>query len=358
MSDLETGMVDLKRKEQLAGVMAWAFLGIGLACVLVAGIGLIRTGLSAGVDVGRTTLWLGAVVFGFGLLLFSGDRFRAESEKRNRRVKVAELRANMQLVEGLTGEARDQAAVALLKKVGGVELKPIRAGAWNREVSQALSTWIRARYLYDLGKECQGMEPYRFESTEVRWFGQGALPLTVDVLAAKFPGRPAPRTETRRDLYLVSDDPAVGIKLRDGKLEIKSRRFADGASDRLPGSIEEWVKWSWDDAGKESVARDTPAHWKPVEKERAQWKFSRDGAEIRVVSGTERVGRGGAIELTEIKTPEGQFWTIAVEAFSHGGDARVDIGAAAAVLLGVLPEGTLTAEASRGYAEWLSHGKS
>lgn len=196
------------------------------------------------------------------------------------------------------------------------------------------------------------MDPYQSESTELRWFGEGALPASVESLSASFPDNPAPFVGSRCDRYVVSTDPALGIKLREGKLEIKTRRNRH-RSDATPGFIEEWAKWSWSGAGDPFGTGAPLAPWISVDKVRALWKYAIDGGGIRVVSGIEHVDRGGAIELTGIRVSDREYWSVAIEAFALGEGARRDVEAAAGVLTGALPGVRFTPEASVGYAEWL-----
>ena len=112
-----------------------------------------------------------------------------------------------------------------------------------------------------------------FFTEEIRWFFSGTTPKSVtawyeaQVCAAS--DQP-PRT----DFYLrLDDDDSLGIKLREGRIEVKQRKEAGGLvqlSEKVVGQVEAWRKWSFDLAEtEESVAEAT--QWVGVWKARRWW---------------------------------------------------------------------------------------
>jgi hypothetical protein len=152
---------------------------------------------------------------------------------------------------------------------------------------------------------------------EVRWFSPGEILEPVhqwfDHLGEKNI-QPA-----RTDVYLAGMDESVGVKLREGRLEVKHRtedhgvcEFASGVS----GRAESWIKW-----GFEISEADWPGVesglWVPVRKAR-QFQFysiREDGEVIQPVPG-ELPMLGGVVELCSITSPSGQeWWTVGLEVF-------------------------------------------
>ena len=85
---------------------------------------------------------------------------------------------------------------------------------------------------------------------EVRWFFEGRLPAQVSArFGSEALGEFLPATEQRTDLYLATREE-LGVKLRDGKLEIKWRPDPNQpltVSSLLQGQAEYWDKRSWKD---------------------------------------------------------------------------------------------------------------
>jgi hypothetical protein len=170
----------------------------------------------------------------------------------------------------------------------------------------------------------------------------------------------------RRDRYLVVPDQGdVGIKWREGRLEIKGREaplgrvaFAPG----IEGLCERWLKWSYAGAAIEQwllrlfdgAAADGVVL---VEKRRLQRciRLEAEGGAVEV--GREAVReRGVNVELTQIRVPgapDAAHWSLAFEAFP--GDPRMSerLTAIAAAFLEGCPALPLAAERSMSYPRWL-----
>jgi hypothetical protein len=154
------------------------------------------------------------------------------------------------------------------------------------------------------------------DTLEVRWFVDGAPPASVenwiDALGAD-------AESTRTDLYLVSDDPGMNVKLREGKVQTKHRlgdrspiTFADG----VRGIQERWVKWSFPTVEQHhDLFEDDPTGlWVPVHKERVRLEIEPDEQAERLDHMIEPDPAEAKIELTEVRAEGQQAWTICVEA--------------------------------------------
>ena len=87
-----------------------------------------------------------------------------------------------------------------------------------------------------------------FPSVEARWFYDGTIPPRVLRWFREYQGSlegPAHRV----DYYLrLADGDSLGIKVREGRLEIKQRHRTYGMvefHERATGLVEHWRKWSF-----------------------------------------------------------------------------------------------------------------
>ncbi|NBB74864.1 MAG: hypothetical protein GVY35_14485 [Bacteroidetes bacterium] len=106
------------------------------------------------------------------------------------------------------------------------------------------------------------------QTLEVRWFYDGTAPAAVlDWFMDLDPEQEA----EREDLYLISNDPSLNVKLREGKIQLKRQsgeRTGAQFHDRVRGHREFWQKWSFpltDDA-PDLFTEDPSGLWLPVTK--------------------------------------------------------------------------------------------
>jgi hypothetical protein len=215
---------------------------------------------------------------------------------------------------------------------------------------------------------------------EVRWFFAGPLEASGPGMEDWFRTRPPfggsgrPRTLVweplppawRQDRYLlVPDHDDMGIKWREGRLEIKGREAALGPEAFAPGiegMCERWLKWSYAGApierrflglfqggGADGILL--------VEKRRLHRCIRLDAAagDVEVGCDVPRQ-RGVNVELALIRIPGSGAeadCSLAFEAFP--GDARMleDLAAVVAGFLAGCPALPLTADRSMSYPRWL-----
>jgi hypothetical protein len=196
-----------------------------------------------------------------------------------------------------------------------------------------------------------------FQTIEVRWFYPGVLP---DEIRQWFNtlGEPLEKIDTRSDVYLQSQSPDVGVKLRQGNLEVKYRQQDLGtiAIDGLEHSqVEQWSKWICID---ESSGL-TPANiagkpgWLQVDKIRDRRLYRVDFAETitlkQIATPTADIA---AIELTQLQLHQQIWWTIACEYF--GNNISIDrFSALVTSLCAEFPTSISTIPISCGYPQWL-----
>ncbi len=164
-------------------------------------------------------------------------------------------------------------------------------------------------------------------SAEVRWFIPRALP--GEVLSWFKAGQEFDSEGVQVHEYLVFPDcQSVGVKLREGRFEIKAIVATSQTLSLEPGiqgRTEEWVKWSFQSEGLQTI--DSALHqagcWLKVCKERFLRTFSADGGtlvEVVVRPGPELrspLRTGCTIELIRIEVEANPrvWFSLGLEAF-------------------------------------------
>jgi hypothetical protein len=223
-----------------------------------------------------------------------------------------------------------------------------------------------------------------YHSAEIRWFWPGADGF-VELLtwfsqpsqsgqhmpgdqslpqpdAAQLVAPERPRTD---EYLLLPAGTSVGIKQRQGRLEVKAlvagpRPFTRGP---VSGQLDEWVKWSWQPAT--AVARPVAADlaqsgpWRPVTKRRYTQRYALRDDKLVSVSPTTLPSAGCSLELTWLQLPAAEeIWlTLGFEAFGPPG-RRLPALLAAAVDQFLTSHGRpprpLVAADSKSYPAWLA----
>jgi hypothetical protein len=191
--------------------------------------------------------------------------------------------------------------------------------------------------------EVRWMFPGRMESAVVGWFGRFSA-----------------RVESREDIYLL--DPrlrGLSVKVRGGgALEVKVYRGSPGileVAGRARGRLESWQKWSFPFSPLSPGGGD-PAGWRPVRKRRRISRFSLARGQIVVRAPGPGQEPRCEVELTEVRTPGQDWWSLGFEATGPAGLLRSHLEATAALVFDqALPGGVEPGpDESRSYAEWLS----
>ena len=173
--------------------------------------------------------------------------------------------------------------------------------------------------------------PYR--TAEVRWFVPGTLP---DAVAAWFDALGPPVEEdARTDRYLAGTGDALGLKVREGRVEAK--RFEGGAGEAHGAPAEAWAKWLFPVEGDPA-----PPEWTAVRKRRRQRRVEAEGGSC-------------AVEVSEVEAAGETWWSVCLEASGPTADARR--GALAQAAARWLREGAAPAldpEAALSYPAWLA----
>lgn len=201
-----------------------------------------------------------------------------------------------------------------------------------------------------------------FPSMEVRWFYEGAIP--EQMLNWFQHGEREPEDQQRRvDHYLrLGNMDSLGIKLREGRLEIKQRQRQHGVfgfHERAAGLVEHWRKWSLElapTAGGLTSILAPASSWIGVQKGRRLWKYRLVGeGTLAAVPAAEFPPQGCSVELTEIHVEGQEWWSLCFEAFGDEAFLQETLMLATGHILA--REGVpfiLEAMDSYGYPEWLT----
>ena len=201
-------------------------------------------------------------------------------------------------------------------------------------------------------------------TAEIRWFLRDALPVEVSRWFEGVCGT-ATRYPPRVDLYLaLPETDTVGVKLREGLLEVKRRDGDLGLLDLHPnveGHGNTWTKWSFPASMEEGhlgdLAPNAPG-WLAVAKTRrlSTLTISPDGGVDLAIEGP-TFGRACWVELTEVRMDHDEWWSLGFEAVGPKERLRDDLQRAAQHFFGLSDPPTLTADTSFAYPRLLRvHG--
>jgi hypothetical protein len=199
-----------------------------------------------------------------------------------------------------------------------------------------------------------------FPTVEVRWFSTGKIPDEVADWFQRPTGVPGDQ-QTRVDHYLrFEEGEAVGIKLREGRIEVKQRYRRLGLvhlHERAAGQVDHWRKWGFEVAGGDAdpgLLLTPASSWIGIEKERRlrRYRIGRDGR-ITAVPVLEMCTHGCDLELTRLAAEGADWWTIGLEAFGEESILRDHLLLAAEFVFGTEGSPVLEADDSASYPEWL-----
>ena len=185
-------------------------------------------------------------------------------------------------------------------------------------------------------------------TTEVRWFFQGFIPTEVQDW---FDGFAKPIVQpVRTDLYLPGLDASIGIKLREGNLEVKHRTAVHGVVDfsrNVSGLVESWVKWGFE-------VQDENLPWVRVQKNRQIFYFTvSDQGEVHLNDQDILPEQGGGVEVASVKLNDLDWWTVGLEVIGPV-DKQLDVlNIHGATLFNNLVNYSLQIESSSAYPKFL-----
>jgi hypothetical protein len=218
-----------------------------------------------------------------------------------------------------------------------------------------------------------------FKTIELRWFYPGVLPHELLVWFDTL-GEPLAKPDRRTDVYLQSNSPDMGIKLRQGNLEVKYRQAQLGAisiDGFNPSQVEKWSKWICVDdlSGLTSENIANKPGWSEVDKIRYQRLYQvqfsgypdiigsqamlqeqpRQHLQLRPI--TQPQDGAAAIEITQLWINKQPWWTIACEYLGDNIDLDLQFSPLVNLLLSIYPCPASGQSISCGYPQWLLNNK-
>jgi hypothetical protein len=193
------------------------------------------------------------------------------------------------------------------------------------------------------------------QTIELRWFYREDLPAEIanwfDTL-----GSNGTDADVRTDFYLQSSSPEVGIKIRQGNLEVKhlQQQFDKIDLDRFGESnVEQWSKWICDDRSAHPPATGKQG-WIQVDKVRQQrfYRVELDDPLQLMPIGTPRKN-AVAIELTTLQLHGRTWWTLACEYLGDNISVDRQFLSIVRTLLVSYPQTRSQPSISGGYPQWL-----
>lgn len=196
------------------------------------------------------------------------------------------------------------------------------------------------------------------ETSEIRWFYQGAIPESVLEWYDNCPGEKIAEPN-RTDRYFVYVDNRAGIKIREGRIELK----------RLTGWTEtftvvmnhtahreEWRKWSFrlassNDPGRTGI--DSIPDWIDVSKSRSL-RIYQPTAEGKLVPKEFASSDSCQVELSRIKSNGGWWWSLGFESTGDAERRQRLLHLVAEKLLNRLRGVDLRDENCYGYPRWIT----
>lgn len=201
---------------------------------------------------------------------------------------------------------------------------------------------------------------FSISTAEIRWFYTGSPPEPLLVWLQELDGlyeNQSPRTD--RYLLLPAQDN-LGIKLREGRIEIKKRTGAHPqySNEQIAGHVESWFKWSIPlESGHNPVHAFMHArnHWVDIRKIRSVQKFALD-EELGLILPPELgyPSEGLMVECSALRMDNKAWWTFAIECFGPADRVYSNLIAVIPGLLsGHFPIALSTSQSS-GYPEWIN----
>lgn len=208
-----------------------------------------------------------------------------------------------------------------------------------------------------------------FIAAELRWILSGPLPPTVSEWFATRAPR-AIAEPPRTDLYLRLYRDDLGVKIRDGRLEVKGLLDSTGVIETAPGvhgEVQTWSKWwapdPWLGAVPQEPGRPSEVapgtEWVAVVKRRLVARFCAGPEGPALAPGPAPSSDdepSGHVELCDLETGAGRYWTLAFEAPATDADEVGDEALLTIVRLIVTAgvPASLRAGNSLSYPAWLA----
>lgn len=165
---------------------------------------------------------------------------------------------------------------------------------------------------------------FTLTSAEIRWFMKGKIPSSIFDWFIGLNDNYVNQPERIDQYLLLKSNDSLGIKLREGRVEIKQRINHIGnitPGNNVTGIAEKWQKWSFEPKEAEPNISETflQNKWIPVSKTRILVNYGI--YEDKIVTQKEKASykNGCLTELTSLKLKlnNEDWWTLGLEAYGE-----------------------------------------
>ncbi|MCK0159167.1 hypothetical protein [Allomuricauda sp. F6463D] len=155
---------------------------------------------------------------------------------------------------------------------------------------------------------------------EIRWFFQNEK----EQLTNWFQQLNCTSMRSRTDFYLDINNEDIGIKLREGKIEVKHRigtRANGGLNHNIWGCFDEFLKWSFNVQEQDRVLSKIidfeHCEWIPVQKKQKVVQLTAVNGENKLKPISEHLTSGCQLEYSTITIFNQKWYTLALEWFGE-----------------------------------------
>ncbi|MCD4732594.1 MAG: hypothetical protein K8R74_18490, partial [Bacteroidales bacterium] len=159
-------------------------------------------------------------------------------------------------------------------------------------------------------------------SAEIRWFIKGKIPTSVFDWFIGLNSNYVNQPERTDHYLLLKSNDSLGIKLREGRIEIKQLKQYIGQispGKNIVGNAETWNKWSFElDQAKKILSKDLLKNeWLAITKNRILVNYGI--TEENIVSQKKPISyqNGCITELTSINLNNEDWWSFGLEAYGE-----------------------------------------
>ena len=198
---------------------------------------------------------------------------------------------------------------------------------------------------------------------ELRWFSPGTIPENIESwFKQNCLINPMQLPEERTDVYLYSPKcDFLGIKLRQGRLEVKWRKAELGAvgfGDFVEGKAEKWSKWLCCDDTEQTFQPNFVmgnSSWVNVQKVRHSQLYQvLPEFPPQPVCADEHIENGCTVELTHLIIQGNAWWSLAFEASGEDACLMENLQTTASWVFDTYRELKLEAINSYAFPSWLA----
>ncbi len=164
-----------------------------------------------------------------------------------------------------------------------------------------------------------------YTTKEIRWF----FKTKNTQIQNWFKSHESNSSAIREDQYLQLNNEDIGIKLRDGIIEVKHRTGARSKGCLITnvwGCFEYWTKWGFEAKSSDPICAQIKLEdydsWVTVKKERYALQLTEINGKTKLFSISQALDHGCQIEYTKLKFKNETWYTFGLEWF---GDTHMEL---------------------------------